>query len=616
MIFEVDAEQISRLDSVALVQLMKRLLLAECQLVDIPLRAAAVRLQITVPDGGEDGRVEWAGGTDSTNYLPSRFSIFQSKAQNLTESTVKAEIFAKSQKGKHDIVKPTLNDAVSETLSRGGSYVIFCSHPFMGQKINKLRKAIEGAIAQTGAAPSQLAKIDAYDANKIADWVNTHPAVALWLTSRERRRSVSGFQSHEGWGRSPEITRVPWVSNDSPRFVPTDQVIPDSERKVRGHNGWTFTQAAEAAITHLSEDHAVVRIVGPSGFGKSRFAYELFDGQDAVADQIDTAAVIYADLPIVRDEVAKLALEIADAGWPTILVVDDCPDEIHSTLAGIAQRAGSKLRLVTIDVETRIQQATDTLVITLEPAPDELIGSIARGVAPTLNDADARFIQELANGFPRMAVLAAQRGGRRREAIVSIEQVLDRIIWGKRPHNERAQKALETISLFDWFGLSGRVKEQAAYVAREFAGMTEDTFVEDVKSFKPRGIIVQRGDFVQVQPIPLATRLAARRLSLLPDGKLASFFGQAPRELRMSLLRRLRWLDTSPAAQTFAKQMLHENCLETLPCSTQLSAPKLSIASRMLTPTRSRRPSTACLATSRSISFAQLETAGGTSSGR
>ncbi len=358
--------------------------------------------------------------------------------------------------------------------------------------------------------------------------------------------------------------RVPWVSNDSPRFVPTDQLIPDGERKVRGHNGWTFAQAAEAALKYLSEDHAVVRIVGPSGFGKSRFAYELFNGQDAVADQIDTAAVIYADLPIVGDEVAKLALEIADAGWPTILVVDDCPDEIHSTLAGIAQRAGSKLRLVTVDVETRIQQATDTLVITLEPAPDELIGSIARGVAPTLNDTDARFIQELANGFPRMAVLAARQGGKRCEAIVSVEQVLDRIIWGKRPHNERAQKALETISLFDWLGLSGRVKEQAAYVAREFAGMTEDTFVEDVKSFKPRGIIVQRGDFVQVQPIPLAARLAARRLSLLPDGKLGSFFTQAPPELRMSLLRRLRWLDTSPAVQTFAKQMLHENCLGNL----------------------------------------------------
>ena len=238
MIFEVDPEQISRLDSVALVQLMKRLLLTECQLVDIPLRAAVVPLQITVPDGGEDGRVDWTGGTDSTNYLPSRFSVFQSKAQNLTEGTVKAEILAKAQKprSKGGKTKPKLNDAVSEALSRRGSYVMFCSQPFTGQKIEKLRKAIGGAIRQSGGTPSQLAKIDVYDANRIADWVNTHPAIALWLNSRDRRRSVSGFQPHGGWGRSDEITGVPWFDNDTPRFVLAKRVIPEGDRKDRRRN--------------------------------------------------------------------------------------------------------------------------------------------------------------------------------------------------------------------------------------------------------------------------------------------------------------------------------------------------------------------------------------------
>jgi hypothetical protein len=206
-----------------------------------------------------------------------------------------------------------------------------------------------------------------------------------------------------------------------------------------------------------------------------------------------------------------------------------------------------------------MQQAKDTLVISLEPAPDELIGRIAKGIAPTLNDAATRFIQDVSNGFPRMAVLAAQQGGKRREAILSIEQVIERIIWGKRPRNEQTQKALDILSLFDWLGLSGRAKEQAAYVARELAGIPEDVFVEGLKSLRPRGIIVQRGDFVQVQPIPLAARLAAHRLSLLPDGKLPSFFMHAPSELRMSLLRRLRWLDTSPVAQAFAKQLLQQS---------------------------------------------------------
>ena len=69
MVFEVSPDFIKTLDSVMLVRLMKRLMLAECRLTDIPLRAASVPLQVTVPDGGEDGRVEWTGVTLPPSFI-------------------------------------------------------------------------------------------------------------------------------------------------------------------------------------------------------------------------------------------------------------------------------------------------------------------------------------------------------------------------------------------------------------------------------------------------------------------------------------------------------------------------------------------------------------------
>lgn len=120
MFFEAEEEQIARLGTLQLVQLMKRLLLAECRMVDIPLRASTVPLQITVADGGEDGRVEWSGGADSTDFFPGRFCIFQSKAQNLTEQLIVGEVLKKPKKG-----ASKLNAAVSEALSRHGSYIVF-----------------------------------------------------------------------------------------------------------------------------------------------------------------------------------------------------------------------------------------------------------------------------------------------------------------------------------------------------------------------------------------------------------------------------------------------------------------------------------------------------------
>ncbi|MEG8098622.1 hypothetical protein, partial [Salmonella enterica] len=118
MLFQADPDFIAGLDDKTLVKLLKRLVLSESRLAGIPLRGAAVPLQITIADGGEDGRVEWSGGQSSTAYLPSRFTAFQSKAQNLTESRVRDEILkaAKAQ-------PPELSPVIHEVLARNGAYV-------------------------------------------------------------------------------------------------------------------------------------------------------------------------------------------------------------------------------------------------------------------------------------------------------------------------------------------------------------------------------------------------------------------------------------------------------------------------------------------------------------
>ena len=158
--------------------------------------------------------MEWTGGAESTPYIPSRYSIFQSKAQNLTDASVRAEILkkvaqakkskphkAKAKTGKHTI----LSEAISQVLRNRGAYTILSSAAFTGPKRDKLKKAIEKAITDGGGNPKRLAAVEVLDANKIAEWVNCHPSVALWLAKHTRRRSLAGFQTHEGWGKSAEI---------------------------------------------------------------------------------------------------------------------------------------------------------------------------------------------------------------------------------------------------------------------------------------------------------------------------------------------------------------------------------------------------------------------------
>jgi hypothetical protein len=574
VIFEADPEQIEALDSKDLVRLMKLLLLAESRLAKIPLRLAHVPLQITVADEGEDGRVQWSGGVESTPYFPKRYCIFQAKATNLTEASVRSEILKQRSptrkrtgrrkpnvgKTKPRAAAGVLSGAVSTALKKHGAYTILSSRAFTGQKREKLKKAIGEAARDGGENPTHLT-IEILDANKIADWVNCHPPVALWLAEHTRRRSLAGFQSHNSWGKSADIRAAPWVQDTTQRFVAVNVVIEGSRPGKPKHTAWTFEEAAEAVLQKLQEDEQSVRLVGPSGFGKSRVAYEIFNRHAALADEVDTASVIYADYSVVGDEVAKLALEIAEGGSPTIFVVDECPDELHRKLSAMAQRADSHLRVLTIDVETRIVHAEKTMTIQLEQASNEMISAIAKGVDPKIEDPSVRLIQDLAHGFPQMAVLAARQKGSGKKTIRSAEQYLDRVLWGHRSPNADAQKALSILSLFDWVGLGGRVSEQATFIAERLAQMSFETFVEHIKSFRTRGIIVFRGDFVQIQPIPLAARLAASRLELLPDGKLLAFFNDAPAGLQKSLLKRIRWLDTVAEARALAANLLRPEML-------------------------------------------------------
>lgn len=555
MFFTADTDHIAKLDSLTLVKLMKRLMFAECRSCGVPLRAATAPLQINVPDGGEDGRAEWTGGVASTDYLPHRFCIFQSKAQKLRDGDVRAEILKGGTKG----TPLRLSNAIEEVLSKGGAYIVFCSQAMTGAKINKLVKAIKAAITEGGGDPGRITAIKIYDANQIADWANTHTPVALWLATLQRKRSLSGFLSHEDWGKTSRILEAPWVNSETPRYQPVNQMIAMAERGNPAINAWSCNQAITASLDFLANPNAALRIIGASGLGKSRFAYQLLLSQSSVSDTADHYSTIYADYVTVGNELLKLGLEIAQSGSSAILVVDECPDHVHQKLMGYAGFKGSNLRIVTIDVETNILLARNTLTIELEKADVTLLADIAEAAGSNLDIADTRYIAEIADGYPGMAVLAAQLKGDRRLTIRSIDEMMDRIIWGHHAPNAEALRALECLCLFDWVDLKNSAAGDANYIAATLAHMRPEQFIEHVQNFQKRGIVLKRGSFFQAGPTPLAARLGALRLErIAADDVLACFLG-ASLALKRSFLKRLRWFDTSPVARAFAGSVLGED---------------------------------------------------------
>lgn len=196
-ILNVTANQISKINSsTRLVQLLNRLIHAEARANGIARSGILIPAQITVSDAGEDARVEWRDGPAHTDYFPARVTTFQSKATRMPRSKCAAEVCDASG---------ALKSAIRDALNSNGAYIIFCTDSCRGEMLRERIDGIRDGIRNATNNQFPGALINFYDANKIRDWVNSHPSVAAWALTELFGRSVSGLQSWESWSRNPDL---------------------------------------------------------------------------------------------------------------------------------------------------------------------------------------------------------------------------------------------------------------------------------------------------------------------------------------------------------------------------------------------------------------------------
>ena len=553
MIFEVTHEQISRLDENQLVELLRRLVLSEMASNGIPLRSGAVPAQINIPDGGEDGIVHWQGAPNETDFLPSRMNIFQAKKSDPGPTGLKKETWKKNS-GK-DGQPAELNDALKKALENCGSYIVVTSDPVGGNKRNLRINYIKDGIKEAGHDPLVLTAIEIYDSNRLASWTNNHPSVALWLNSMMRDVHLHGFRTFEDWSKEPVITDVVLQTTDEKRFhLCSDD--PGFEQYQ------AFERLPESISNFFEKSGRAIRVIGPSGFGKTRLVNAIFAEGDATThESLNRRQIVYCEYEDVKDRVINIAREIAKSGSLCTLVIDDCPDDIHRRLCDIARSNGSNLYIITLNVDTRTQGIRGNLVIELISASDELIELIVKSVSKDISDVDIAFVNELAQGFPRMAVLAAQAVDAGDQELKNVDALVDRIVWGDSVPDNEAYKSLQVLSLFTVFGVENEFAEELKDISNSIGRSYESVF-QDIFRFNKRGVIQRIGDFAEVQPVPLAMRLAFEWLKSSPAGTLESLFRSFSLKLQFQMVGGLRRLASSDKIHDFAEHLLPELVLD------------------------------------------------------
>jgi len=558
MIFEVSPSQIEELDQTDLVLLLRRLLHAEAQKAGIDLRGVSVPLQINVADGGEDARISWQGGEQRTDYIPCRFTVFQSKASSLRPAGWMKETWTKgSQKTGRTRV---LNSALKKAIAEKGAYLGFTSSALVGNKPDEAVQAIRLGIKETGADPTLLKAIEIYDANKIAAWCSTHPSVSVWLNEHKSGLSLGGFQTVEGFGKQADFSTIQHVADNTKRYVVNDVSLgaTDSGRGQSG-NVLTFEQARERLSDHLMQPKNIVRLVGPSGIGKTRFCYELLKDISTVTKESRSVSAIVCDFRNVGTTVFQIAQRLAEQGSPTLIIVDECSREAAQQLAGIVLADGSLLRLLTIDLDDRPIQIDNCLNISLNPSDTALVEGIIRQRLPKATPSEISYISNLCGGFPKIAVLATESYVKSAPVLKSIEDVVERILTGAGITEDAQVRAIEGLSLFESLGADDDLSEQFDLVAERLSALSGDLMFEHLSRAASHHLVERRGRFFVTQPLPIASFLGARRLSRLRVKSILSFLEYATPLTQKSFFAQWRYFDHSRTALEVTERLFSLN---------------------------------------------------------
>jgi DNA-binding transcriptional regulator YiaG len=526
--FEVTGQHVATLSERKLVNLIRRLLTTEALSGELPMDGIHVAAEVTAPDGGEDAKIEWADGPERTRFLPSRQTQFQLKASDLTPADAGGEVL--TAKGE---VKPMVQAA----LEAGGTYILACGHSYTNSKIIARTSAIRKNLTDAGLT-FRAEQVQFRDADQIALWVNERPPVAAWLLEQTQPGLVGIFRDWSHW--SGRFDSMRWI---------TDARLEPMREKLRGL---------------VTVPRGVARVVGLSGYGKSRLVHEALGPtpkEEENAPRLSDLVLYAVESEVGSTAIKNIVQSLADAGKRAVCVVDRCTQDTHQDLAAMVKRASSRLSLVTIDHELPPTDRLPDDVILVDRADETVIDQMLKQISPDLPSEDHRRLVKFSQGFPQVAMLLGESWLKESSiATASDVELFDRIILGRKPSDETL---LREVGMFlGAFGLLG-VKAPLTdldTVASLSRNRSAADFRAALDELGQRGVVQKHGRLVSLQPKPLAMSLAEQQWRIWDEARWEDILaGSLPVTLRVRAARQFALINDRPISKEVARYVCRLN---------------------------------------------------------
>lgn len=384
---EITSEDISRLTDEQLRAVVARLCEAELRGRGQSTTHVTWGGDQNAPDGGIDVRVALPADAAIDGFVLRPATGFQVKAQDMSAAAITAEMRPDGR----------LRSSIQSLADQGGGYVIVSSQGSTADiaLINR-REAMRNALAdlQNGDALS----VEFYDRTRIASWVRSHDGL-IPLVRALVGRPVTGWQSYGAW--APASDKIPYLQDDALRLRHANH----------GAEGVSVVQGIDVIRTKLREPQRAIRLVGLSGVGKTRLVQALFE-QNVGTDSLDPSIAMYTNVADGPDPPPiGMAAELIARQARVILVVDNCPSELHHRLAEVCRQGNSSLSLLTIEYDIQDDTPEGTDVFKMEPSSDALIESLILGRFTSISEIDAKSIAGFSGGNARIAIALASTVG-------------------------------------------------------------------------------------------------------------------------------------------------------------------------------------------------------------
>lgn len=225
-------------------------------------------------------------------------------------------------------------------------------------------------VAEVTGADGLL--LDFYDQDRMARWATQFPGVCAWVREQVGQ-PIEGWRGHGEWA-APRSGPMPYLADEHPRLwaVDTDEEAP-----------LPITAGMRRMRDALACEGCVVRLVGLSGTGKTRLAQALFERDVEPDSALDRTIALYADLADDNSNRQVFLTQLQSMRLRAVVVLDNCTPEQHRRFADLCGAAGSRLSLLTLNLDVQDDQPEHTRVFRLDTASiDVTAGIVWRAVLP------------------------------------------------------------------------------------------------------------------------------------------------------------------------------------------------------------------------------------------